>query len=624
MIAGFSVPQKLSVYDSVKCVKDTFKDSTIYNSSDTLATYIFPEVVLKAVPEYDKTGKVIFPRDVMMNTPSFIVSDPLRSLALLPYVNVNDEVFPASVYIKGGRPEENSYFIEGFPVLFPFHFAFTTAIPINIISRYDFYTLDIPPEYSNTVSAAVNFYLRDKSFKELFVDPTSSLHYAFATGDNFLTSIRLTTFSFPLYLLENGKYFYGFGDFLHKSKQGSGFKNVIFFSYDRYKDAETDMIGGEYANFMAGLSSLNENIKLYFSGGYADSRDLLTLNSVFRYRKGIFGLIYRNRFLLPVVLHLKAIDTEMKAEDDSLLKKRVLNGYYGNIQIFLPIEIRNSVSITPGVNIYYLGCAFKVSPKLNLSYTLLNVKKSSFFRISSGISGQLETSSDYESGLKFVLKGKNVEKSLYVQAEYRTDNQTLGIFYRFYPDYYFFDQRVHVESDIDSVSNDTLYSIELADTIINAKKYVYGGYWSFQGFFGKYRYYGDLSYLYGNIIEASGIHYPVPFTSNISCRLLVSRSFGKFVLTFGAKFRSSIHEIRFYRESGSGKVYELYQPDIINLGPYFRLDMGANVPLVVFGKKSLLSFGIYNLIWKKPKTSEYIWDKFVRTPTPYLGLRIKL
>ncbi|GEM_PF-3332964 len=617
VVSGFYFPLQ-------PAFKDTIKDSTNRIFQDTLKTYIFPEVISKAVPEYDNTGKLIVTRDVMINTPSFIVPDPLRSLALLPYVNVDDEVFPASMYVKGGRPEENSYFIEGFPVLFPFHFAFTTAVPINIISKYDFYTLDIPPEYSGTVSAAINFHLRDENFRELFIDPTSSLHYASCMDGKSLISFRLTSFSLPLYFMKKGKYFYGFGDFIYENKLDRGFKNLVYFSYDRYKDAETDMIEGEYANFTMGLLDSHKNVRMYFSGGLANSKDLATLNSIFTYKKGILGLIYKNQSILPIVLHVRGINISLQTEEDSVLENLVYNGHYVNAKGFIPVKVSSSISLTPGINVYYLNRTFKASPELDFSGILLDIKKSSFFRIGAGISGQLSISADYESGLSFVVKNGNIKHSVYIQSEYRSNNKVMGIFYRYYPDYFLFSQRVHVINEVDSVINDTLYNIELIDTLVNAKKNVYGLYLSTQGGLGKYSYYGDLSYTYGNIIESTGIRYPLPFTSEISCRLLISRRLGKFVLTISSRFKSNTYDIRFYRQNASGRIYEISSPDIINLGPYFRVDVGINAPLRIFHRVSMLAFGVYNLVWKKPKESGFISDRYIRTPVPYMGLRIKL
>ncbi len=577
---------------------------TLYLTTDTTLTFILTpieykteevEVISSPLP----SGDVKIKRESIIETPSPIAPDPLRPILNLPFVEPGHELLPFSFYVKGGVPGENSAFIEGYPLVFPFHFGFTTAVPVYSLKAYDFYTVYIPPELSLKVSSAINFHLRNDRTDELFVDPTSSINFVHSRKD-FLASIRFTSMSLPVYLMTRNILYY-FGDVIGR------FRNFIsYISYDFARDSATDMTEWDFLNFMSGMRI--GGCRVYFSSGiyhlkYLDTgeKDASSSERVGIVGKAPFSLGFHFRFL--------KIDANSKYFPWMNGSYRIFEG-----QIWREMKF-GGFQITPMFKIIKSG-KWKIALMPQFGFGYLWGKY--YLRITSGANSQVESSpNDGWFGMAYPDK---ITKTYYLQAESGGENITIGGFIRYYPHEYFITELV--KADTFAIGNDTLWNLVFYDSLLHVRKFAAGAYVSFS--FGKqfWRLSGDVGILKG--FESTGkAKFPLPYTPEISIKLMPSFRWGKNVIDVPIYFKSGIKIPEFYSDTDSGPiVYE--KPRIINSKVYLRVDVSWARRFHFQGSESRFVLGIFNLIGIKPDIGfEPGEDKFVRIPIPSAGVWIK-
>ncbi len=575
---------------------------TLYLTKDTTLTFILTpieykteevEVISSPLP----SGDVKIKRESIIETPSPIAPDPLRPILNLPFVEPGNELLPFSFYVKGAVPGENSAFIEGYPLVFPFHFGFTTAVPVYSLKSYDFYTVYIPPELSLKVSSAINFHLRNDRTDELFVDPTSSINFVHSRKD-FLASIRFTSMSLPVYLMTKNILYY-FGDVIGR------FRNFIsYISYDFARDSVTDMIEWDFLNFMSGMR-IGE-CRVYFSSGiyhlkYLDTgeKDASSSES--------FGIVGKAPFSLGFHFRFLKIDANSKYFPWMNGSYRVFEG-----QIWRGMKF-GGFRITPMFKIIKNGrWKIDLMPQFGFGY----LWRRYYLRITSGANSQVESSPN--SGWLGVAN--KMTKNYYLQAESGGEKVTFGGFVRYYPHEYYIAELARVDTVISS--SDTLWNLIPYDSLFHVRKFAAGAYVSFS--FGKqfWRLSGDVGILKG--FESTGkTKFPLPYTPEISIKLMPSLRWGKNVIDVPIYFKSGIKIPEFYGDTDIGPiVYE--KPRTINSKVYLRVDVSWAHRFHFLGSESRFVLGIFNLIGIKPDIGfEPGEDKFVRIPIPSAGVWIK-
>jgi hypothetical protein len=88
------------------------------------------------------------------------LGDPLKSLQSLPGVVANSDA-SSDPAVRGSRPEDNRYLIDGLPVGNVFHLGgLTSVLNPSLVSRFDLYSAAFGPEYGNATGAVVDVRLR--------------------------------------------------------------------------------------------------------------------------------------------------------------------------------------------------------------------------------------------------------------------------------------------------------------------------------------------------------------------------------------------------------------------------------------------------------------------------------
>ncbi len=81
--------------------------------------------------------------------------DPMRAVAPLPGVHTQNDL-AVKPYIRGGKSDETRVFLDGMPLLQPYHFAGAYS-PFNpeLIEKLDLYRSDMPVNHRDALSGAV-------------------------------------------------------------------------------------------------------------------------------------------------------------------------------------------------------------------------------------------------------------------------------------------------------------------------------------------------------------------------------------------------------------------------------------------------------------------------------------
>jgi outer membrane receptor for ferrienterochelin and colicin len=118
-----------------------------------------PVTVTGSKKEQQPAGKLSASSEEMRHVPGSL-GDPLKSLQSLPGVaSVNDA--SSQPAIRGSRPEDNRFVIDGLPASNLFHVGgLTSVLHPDLVSRFDLYSAAFGPEHGNAIGGVVDVRLR--------------------------------------------------------------------------------------------------------------------------------------------------------------------------------------------------------------------------------------------------------------------------------------------------------------------------------------------------------------------------------------------------------------------------------------------------------------------------------
>ena len=117
------------------------------------------EIVVRPAPEETTPGRTRISAEELRSVPGSF-GDPLRGLQSLPGVAVVNDgaIAPA---IRGSRPEDNIYYVDGIPAGRLFHVGglISTLYP-DLVSRFDLYSAAFGAQFGNATGAVIDVALR--------------------------------------------------------------------------------------------------------------------------------------------------------------------------------------------------------------------------------------------------------------------------------------------------------------------------------------------------------------------------------------------------------------------------------------------------------------------------------
>ena len=86
--------------------------------------------------------------------------DALRALPVLPSITVAND-FNGALYIRGGAPEDNVFYVDRSPIGYPYHFGgLVSTISSEVIERIDVYAGGFGAEFGTDAQAIIDIYSR--------------------------------------------------------------------------------------------------------------------------------------------------------------------------------------------------------------------------------------------------------------------------------------------------------------------------------------------------------------------------------------------------------------------------------------------------------------------------------
>ena len=86
--------------------------------------------------------------------------DALRALQALPGIGVAND-FDGQLYIRGGAPEDNRFYLDRAPLFYPYHFGgFVSTVNSEVLNRIDVYAGGFGAEYGADAQAVIDIYSR--------------------------------------------------------------------------------------------------------------------------------------------------------------------------------------------------------------------------------------------------------------------------------------------------------------------------------------------------------------------------------------------------------------------------------------------------------------------------------
>jgi hypothetical protein len=117
-------------------------------------------VVITGQRNPDRVGKTTLQGEELRQVPGS-AGDPLRALQSLPGVTVSDDGSAAPA-IRGSRPQDNAYYVDGLPVGYLFHAGDTVSvIHADLVRRFDLYSAAFGPQYADVTGAVLDVALRN-------------------------------------------------------------------------------------------------------------------------------------------------------------------------------------------------------------------------------------------------------------------------------------------------------------------------------------------------------------------------------------------------------------------------------------------------------------------------------
>ncbi|MBF0430021.1 MAG: TonB-dependent receptor plug domain-containing protein [Fibrobacteria bacterium] len=151
-------------------------DTTSYSIPDSLILEL-PEKVISKTRRVEgrlHDGSQRMTRETIKNLPASM-GDPIRAMNALPGVSIQND-FNARPQVRGGGSEEHQVFLDGIPLLYPYHFGSIFSI-LNTESIEDmrFYNSAFPTEGGDVLSGALYINSRRPSPDSMYVLANVSL-----------------------------------------------------------------------------------------------------------------------------------------------------------------------------------------------------------------------------------------------------------------------------------------------------------------------------------------------------------------------------------------------------------------------------------------------------------------
>ena len=117
------------------------------------------EVKVTSTPSPPIPGKQTLEAREMKRIPG-TAGDALRALGALPGINVAND-FHGQLYIRGGAPEDNRFYLDRAPLFYPYHFGgLVSTINSEVLDRIDVYAGGFGAEFGADAQAVIDIYSR--------------------------------------------------------------------------------------------------------------------------------------------------------------------------------------------------------------------------------------------------------------------------------------------------------------------------------------------------------------------------------------------------------------------------------------------------------------------------------
>ena len=124
------------------------------------SNFALPTVTVRAERNPSRLAKSVMTGDELRNVPG-TGGDPLKAMQSLPGVAVGSDVSSAPA-IRGSRPEDNIYYVDGLPVGYLFHLGgLVSVFNADLIDSFNLHAAAFGPEYGDVIGAAIDVTLRN-------------------------------------------------------------------------------------------------------------------------------------------------------------------------------------------------------------------------------------------------------------------------------------------------------------------------------------------------------------------------------------------------------------------------------------------------------------------------------
>ncbi len=119
-----------------------------------------PVVTVRAERNPSRVSKKVMTSDELRNVPG-TGGDPLKAMQTLPGVAVGSDMQSAPA-IRGSRPEDNLYYVDGLPVGYLFHLGgIVSVLNSDLVDNFNLHAAAFGPEYGDATGAIIDVALRN-------------------------------------------------------------------------------------------------------------------------------------------------------------------------------------------------------------------------------------------------------------------------------------------------------------------------------------------------------------------------------------------------------------------------------------------------------------------------------
>ncbi|MCZ6679076.1 MAG: TonB-dependent receptor [Candidatus Poribacteria bacterium] len=121
--------------------------------------FILEEIQVKSTPTRPTVGKQTLGALEIKRVPG-TAGDALRALQALPGIGVAND-FDGQLYIRGGAPEDNRFYLDRAPLFYPYHFGgLVSTINSEVLNKIDVYAGGFGAEFGADAQAVIDIYSR--------------------------------------------------------------------------------------------------------------------------------------------------------------------------------------------------------------------------------------------------------------------------------------------------------------------------------------------------------------------------------------------------------------------------------------------------------------------------------